>query len=63
MIPHELRGCAEVLLDLICYEVFRDKLSPETEAILAEHLAECEFCRIRFFDFKQLVEERTTYIQ
>lgn len=63
MIPHELRNCADVLLDLICYEVFRDKLSPEMEAILAEHLTECELCRTKFLNFKQLIGERTTYLQ
>jgi hypothetical protein len=66
MIPHELRNCAEVLLDLICYEIFREKLSPEMQAILADHFAKCGRCRTNFLNFKRLMEEKppiTTYLQ
>jgi hypothetical protein len=66
MIPHESQNCAEVLLDLICYEILRDKLSPEMKAILADHLAKCELCRTIFLNFKQLIEEKSktiTYVQ
>lgn len=58
MIPYKLRNCAEVLLDIICYEIFRDKLSPEMNAILADHLAKCRLCRTKFLNFKQLMEQK-----
>ena len=57
MIACELWNCTEVLLSLICYEIHKDKLSPEMEAILDDHLAECEGCRARFLNIKQLLEE------
>lgn len=57
MIPHNSMSCAETLMDLICYEIHRDRLSPEMEAILATHLAKCECCNAMFLNFKQLVEE------
>jgi hypothetical protein len=63
MISHESQNCIEVLLDLICYEIIRNKLSPEMEALLADHFAECEYCRTKFLNFRQLAEEMTTYIQ
>jgi len=66
MFPHKLRNCAEILLDLLCYEIFRDNLSPEMEAILADHLAKCGLCRARFLNFKQLMKEKPetiTYLQ
>jgi hypothetical protein len=66
MIPHEMPNCAEVLLDLVCYEISRGKLSPEMRAILADHLAKCGFCRTHFLNFKRLMEEsppRVTYLQ
>jgi hypothetical protein len=58
--------CAEILMDLICYEAHRDRLSPEMEAILAVHLAKCEYCNTMFLNFRQLVEEEpktTSYLQ
>ena len=66
MIPCELWNCTDMLLSIICYEIHRDKLSPEMEAILADHLAECESCRTRFLNFRQLLEEKpetTTCLQ
>ena len=64
MFPHEMQNCAELLLDLLCYEVLRERLSPEMEAMLADHLAECEYCRMKFLDFRRIVEKRiTAYIQ
>jgi hypothetical protein len=65
MIAHDFGDCTEVLLDLICYEIYRENLSPEMEAILASHLAECECCRTKFYNMKQLIEQRspTHYIQ
>jgi hypothetical protein len=55
-------NCAEILLDLVCYEIFRGKLSPEMRAILADHLAKCRFCRTNFLNFKRLMEEKAPII-
>lgn len=66
MIPHNSMNCAETLMDLICYEVHRDRLSPEMEAILESHLAKCEYCNAMFLNFRQLVEEKpetTAFVQ
>ncbi len=60
MFPHKLHNCAELLLDLLSYEVFRERLSPEMKAMLADHLAKCEDCRVKFVSFKQLIGEETT---
>jgi hypothetical protein len=60
MSSYELSDCAEILLDLICYEICRDKLSPETEALLANHLIECAVCREKVRNFKQLLAEKPT---
>jgi hypothetical protein len=49
-------NCAETLLDMLCYEAYRERLSPEMEALLADHLAECEFCRSKAISLKQLLE-------
>jgi hypothetical protein len=63
VIRHKSQDCTEVLLDLICYEVLNDRLSPEMEGILADHLAECAYCRTRFLSFRRLIGERTSYLQ
>jgi hypothetical protein len=52
--------CSETLLDLICYEICRDRLSSETEAVLARHLAECPTCRKRVVHFRQLLRKAAT---
>jgi hypothetical protein len=48
--------CADALLDMLCYEAYRERLSPEMEALLARHLAECELCRSKVLSLKQLFE-------
>jgi hypothetical protein len=52
--------CADTLLDLICYEICRDSLSFEAEALLADHLAECSDCRRRLSEFKQTLRSEST---
>ncbi len=37
--------CIDIMLDLLCYEVLRRKLSPEMEGILDRHLRSCSSCR------------------
>jgi hypothetical protein len=48
-------NCTETLLDMLCYEVYRERLSPEMEALLADHLVECEHCRAKVLGLKQLL--------
>ena len=43
----EASMCEEVLLDLVFYEALRRHLSPETEALLEDHLRSCPSCRRR----------------
>jgi hypothetical protein len=37
--------CAQVLLSLICYELRGNRISPEMELILENHLLGCPSCR------------------
>ena len=55
MIPYHLGNCTETLLDMLCYEAYRERLSPEMEALLASHLAECEQCRSKALSLRQLL--------
>jgi hypothetical protein len=52
--------CSEMLLDLLCYEICRDKLSSETKAVFMRHLAECPACRKKVVYFWQLLREDGT---
>jgi hypothetical protein len=58
MIQSDCGNCTETLLDMLCYEAFRERLSPEMEALLADHLAECEQCRSKALSLRQLLESR-----
>jgi hypothetical protein len=58
MIQYHFGNCAETLLDMLCYEAYRARLSPEMEALLADHLAECEQCRSKALSLRQLLESR-----
>jgi len=49
--------CAETLTDLLCYEICSGRLSPEMEAMLAQHLEHCSTCRKRFQSFIEVTEE------
>jgi hypothetical protein len=55
MIRYHNGNCTETLLDMLCYEAYRERLSPEMEALLADHLAECEQCRSKVLGLKQLM--------
>ncbi len=50
-------GCTETLLDMLCYEAYRERLSPEMEAMLADHLAACERCRSKALSLKRLLDD------
>ena len=50
--------CQKLLLDLICYEIYSKRLSPETEFLLDEHLNSCPTCRERVLGFRRLMPDR-----
>jgi hypothetical protein len=54
----DLLDCTETLLDLLCYEVRRGKLSPEMEGLFSSHLAECPRCRSKVFGTMQMIGSR-----
>jgi hypothetical protein len=58
MIHYQTSNCAEALLDMLCYEAYCERLSPEMENLLASHLANCEICRTKVLHLKQLFEEQ-----
>jgi hypothetical protein len=58
MIHFQSSECAETLLDMLCYEAYRERLSPEMENLFAGHLAKCECCRLKVLSLKQLLEEQ-----
>ena len=54
----EKLNCARLLLDLVCYEVYGRRLSPEMEQLLEEHLRECLSCRREVINFNELLVKR-----
>jgi len=48
-------ACEELLLDLIFYEIYCRRLSPEMEYLLERHLELCPTCRDRIIGFKSLL--------
>jgi predicted anti-sigma-YlaC factor YlaD len=49
--------CQELLLDLICYEMCRGRLSTEMEYLLEKHLEQCPSCRDRIAAFRKMLQE------
>jgi len=49
--------CEELLLDLICYEMFCGRLSPEMEHLLGIHLEQCPSCRHKIRAFQRMLDE------
>lgn len=47
--------CIDTLLDLLCYEILRKKLSPEMERILDCHLRRCPTCRRKVLAFHSVL--------
>ncbi len=48
-------ACLEVLLDVICHEVRRKKLSREMEHLFLDHLTQCVECRTKVLGFMDLL--------
>ncbi len=51
----ENADCLELLLDLVCHEIRRKRLSPEMEHLFLNHLAECLECRTRVLGFPEVL--------
>ncbi len=51
----ENEDCRELLLDIICHEIRRQKLSPEMEHLFLTHLAECLECRTKVLGFDEVL--------
>jgi hypothetical protein len=49
--------CEDILMDVICYEICRDRLSPEMKFIFEKHLEQCPHCRHKIFSFLHVLEE------
>ena len=54
MIAQERWDCLQVLLDVICYEMQVQRLSPEMTALVQEHLKSCTQCRTGTGHFEQI---------
>ncbi len=55
MNQQEHADCTEMLLDILCHEVRRHRLSPEMEHMFLAHLAECIECRTRVLGFMDVL--------
>ena len=55
MFATESPDCAQFLLNLICYEIRRQKLSPEMGLLLETHLRECPACRKGLRSFVEML--------
>lgn len=49
--------CEDILLDVICYEIYRNRLSPEMKFVFEKHLEKCPECRRRIFSFLRILQE------
>jgi hypothetical protein len=52
------RNCTDMLLDLLCYEIFTRRLSPEMEDMLNHHLDCCPACRRKVCGFRHILGKR-----
>ena len=51
----ERTDCVDLLLDLVFYENYRRRLSPEMEYLLQGHLDTCPDCRDRMLSLRQIL--------
>jgi predicted anti-sigma-YlaC factor YlaD len=57
MKPHAHRDCVDLLLDLVIYERYSRRLSPEMAYLFEEHLENCPSCREKILAFRQILEK------
>jgi hypothetical protein len=48
--------CEELLWDLVCYEMFCGRLSPEMKHLLEMHLEQCLHCRHKIHAFMHMLQ-------
>ena len=55
MITQERSDCLQMLLDIICYEMQVQRLSPEMTTLVKEHLETCTQCRTGVGHFEEVL--------
>ena len=58
---HLTSDCTDMLLDLVCYEMYSKRLSPEMQDIFGCHLLECPTCRKKVEHFRHMVGEEEVF--
>ena len=53
----EHEDCVDLLLDLVFYERYSRRLSPEMEYLFERHLESCSSCRGRILAFRQILQD------
>jgi len=61
MESHEEADCIQMLLDLLCYERIRRRLSPEASLLLHGHLRACPGCLSKANGFLEILAEPEIY--
>ncbi len=57
MNAQEQLDCVHTLLDILCYEIHSQRLSPEMEQLLSDHLQQCPGCRKGINNFREVLQE------
>jgi DNA-directed RNA polymerase subunit RPC12/RpoP len=52
-------ACRDLLLNVICHEMFCGRLSPEMEYLFQRHLKQCPGCRHRILALQRMLGEPT----
>ena len=55
MIAQKRSECLQMLLDVICYEMQVQRLSPEMTMLVKEHLETCTQCRTGVGHFEEVL--------
>lgn len=50
--------CLQTLLDILSYEILGQRLSPEMEQLLADHIRQCFDCRTGLHNFSSALHEQ-----
>jgi hypothetical protein len=53
----EASECSEMLIDLVCYEKYVRRLSPEMERLFDVHLEHCAVCRHRADSYQEVLAQ------
>jgi len=55
VLPSEPADCIDTLIELLFYEAYCRRLSPEMQALLDRHLRQCPECRRRLRSMDELL--------